>query len=355
VIVNLHRDDWSPDRRGLRALRSVRTPSVHKGARSSAYTAGLIQADEMWDAAASVTSLASPILRYYALVQASLSVSAASPLGNHQWQPAPTHGLTLEIKDAPLTSLAQVQVKESAGRGVAQTLSRALGSPLLTRPVSLVELIGAIPGQSLLSNREDWPPRALECDGMWVSRDHNSELTISPLPPSLSLFRVDDAGLRHAVTPSREQVRALLERYPSLSGLPDPDGCYANPNLDGGDGHSLHLSWHSGLMPEWKEWARYFGIWTLPQGLGASQRAVALPRVAGNDTVQHPLVTWFVVLFAFSMLARYHADAWRRLLDVDRSRDALLLEEVVDSDSRVALQLVELAIEQFARRADCAE
>src|SRR5690606_31613843 len=121
-----------------------------KGARASSYTAGLIQAEELWAAAASVSPVASPILRYYAVVQASLAVCAASVLGNQQWKPARSHGLTLEFGEGRPTSLDQIRVKESAGHGTAQVLAAALGSPLLAQPTSVVELIAALPEQSLL-------------------------------------------------------------------------------------------------------------------------------------------------------------------------------------------------------------
>jgi hypothetical protein len=58
-----------------------------------------------------------------------------------------------------------------------------------------------------------------------------------------------------------------------------------------------------------------------------------------------------IVLYAFSMLARYHASGWRRLLDYDTNREATLLERLVNRDSSGAVLLLQLAIEEFRRTA----
>ena len=81
----------------LLRLRSKRAPTVRKGPRGDAYTVGLQQALDLWQAAGKVDPLASPILRYYAVTQAAQAIAAASSLGSKDWKPGHSHGLTCKV------------------------------------------------------------------------------------------------------------------------------------------------------------------------------------------------------------------------------------------------------------------
>ena len=50
----------------------------------------------------------------------------------------------------------------------------------------------------------------------------------------------------------------------------------------------------------------------------------------------HPLIVWWSVLFALSMLARYEPDTWWTLIDVDHSTEANAVEHLLD----IALDIV---------------
>ena len=97
VIVNLAHANRQDKRVGLASLRSKRTRMVLKGARAATYTTSLMQAEELWHAAKKVTPLASPILRYYSVMQAAQAVVVSSPLANSRWQATKGHGLTLDV------------------------------------------------------------------------------------------------------------------------------------------------------------------------------------------------------------------------------------------------------------------
>ena len=47
-------------------------------------------------------------------------------------------------------------------------------------------------------------------------------------------------------------------------------------------------------------------------------------------------MTWYLVMYAFSMLARYYGAAWHRLLDKDDSIEASLLEHFIQEKSSAA-------------------
>ena len=49
--------------------------------------------------------------------------------------------------------------------------------------------------------------------------------------------------------------------------------------------------------------------------LGDDDRYV-FPSIGGDTHALHPLLAWWAVLFALSLLARYQPDTWTRYLDV---------------------------------------
>ena len=57
------------------------------------------------------------------------------------------------------------------------------------------------------------------------------------------------------------------------------------------------------------------------------------------DTALYPLVTRYLVLYDFSMLARYHPDAWRKLLDLDTNQKVIGLGRLVVEESEGRDQL----------------
>jgi hypothetical protein len=54
------------------------------------------------------------------------------------------------------------------------------------------------------------------------------------------------------------------------------------------------------------------------------------PAVGGNGEAHHPLMTYWLLLYGFSMLARYYPSEWSHLLDVDNSKLAVPLELLFD-------------------------
>jgi len=69
------------------------------------------------------------------------------------------------------------------------------------------------------------------------------------------------------------------------------------------------------------------------------------PALAGNDRPLHPLVTWWAVLFATSMLARYEPASWLRALRIDQNDDAVALEAALDEAMVAVPQLLHQALQ----------
>ena len=60
------------------------------------------------------------------------------------------------------------------------------------------------------------------------------------------------------------------------------------------------------------------------------------PSIGGDTQALHPLLAWWAVLFALSLLARYQPDTWTRYLDVDSSAYAEPLEMLLIEHSLFA-------------------
>ncbi|MDT0398488.1 MULTISPECIES: YaaC family protein [Streptomyces] len=54
------------------------------------------------------------------------------------------------------------------------------------------------------------------------------------------------------------------------------------------------------------------------------------PAVAGLPRELHPLMAWWVILYALSMLARYQPAQWAGHIDVDGNRHAVPIEKVME-------------------------
>ena len=77
--------------------------------------------------------------------------------------------------------------------------------------------------------------------------------------------------------------------------------------------------------------------------LGDDDRYV-FPSIGGDTHALHPLLAWWAVLFALSLLPRYQPDTWTRYLDVDSSAHAEPLETLLDQALVVCPQLLLHAI-----------
>jgi len=64
------------------------------------------------------------------------------------------------------------------------------------------------------------------------------------------------------------------------------------------------------------------------------------PTLPGNSGPLHPLVTWWSVLFALSMLARYQPTNWARSISIDTSPDASALEHLMDTAHVACVNLI---------------
>lgn len=326
----------------LAALRARRTPTVKTGRRGQAYTTGLSQAQELWKAANDVSTLASPILRYYALMQASRAIAAASDLPNQSWEPGRSHGLSLELErpsGGRRLEFSDVRISLS-GDGMAQRLAAALHSPMIADGTTLDALIA----------------------GLWHQRYQPEPAAAAPLHPRRTLAISVTYGFDRG--PTEAHIYGALSRtnqslseastlgefligYPGLSRLGDYEARWKeDPEFQ------LVLAFDKrspmAVPAAWREIADVIDTSSGP-GWQTEDLMIFFPPLGAERTTIHPLLCWYLVLYSFSMLARYYGDLWRRRLDLDKDPDAVELAALVDNRSEDSMALVSNAIRSLLR------
>lgn len=317
----------------LLRMRSKRTPTVRKGPRRDAYTVGLQQALDLWQAAGKVEPLASPILRYYAVTQAAQAIAAASPLGNQSWKPGHSHGLTCEVvypQSNGRLDFSQVLVSP-AGDGVAQTLAAALKSDMIPPGTPLADLMASLWHRVYGFDEPITPVYPRRPMSVWVS----------PVEWGAGGVRVTVAGdFKAAFDADSTRVDEFLDGYPGLARC-----------------NNYSLAWHdqgepwmrlelpgSAAMGTIQAWLDECDVEVSP---GITTAKVFLPGLGGGNERIHPLLSWYIVLYVFSMLARYHGRLWRGRLDLDNDTEAVDTRRLIDTQSVDAICLVTQTLQGF--------
>ena len=331
----------------MRSLRADRPGLAARGARATTFGAGLEQAEQLWLASQNVGAIASPLLLFYGLTQAGRAMCAAGVRGP-AWEGAQKHGLRFELTEpasgSPL-DLTKVRVLPQ-GEGLVHQVAHVLGSPVLSDSASLSDLISSLDSDLYFDDDQYSVPRPLEVyeDGMLLTEPFGhparKALFLGPLPDALASNREDvPAGPNNPahtriVPPSAADVAAWLSAYPRLRALGEPTNVPSpEPSLE-----RIHRGdWVIRLA--WGGDDRIEGVtqtqWTLQQldAVYSDKRSdaggVVLPSVGGNAKAQQQLVTWWLVLYCLSMLARYYPTVWTRLLDVDSSKLAVPFDHLI--------------------------
>lgn len=283
-------------------------------ARGRTYVASLLGYEELLRAARDVSYVARPLPLFYALSQAGRAIVAA-----HGPQPAVRgHGLREKKVKEPVTGMT---VEPIAGKpGLFGAVAGCLGSGGLSGPVELGALWSANPDLADTAHGSpDWPPALF----VWPHDFDRGEAR--PRVPSISGAAIvcPDA----VICKFRSNPEEYLAAYPSARHfrLQSPSGVgqrvlRSTPRGAGFAGFFQTES-EDGRTDPLRPWDE------VPQHR-YTQEFWLIPRVGVGDELP-PLLLWWVLLFALSMLARYEPATWRAALDVERSL-AVPLEDLMD-------------------------
>jgi hypothetical protein len=313
----------------LRATRA--SPPGQAGsstARRETYSSALHQFDELMAAAAEVSAVSRPMLLYYAMHQAGKAVCAAWTLGS-DWN-VRGHGLKQASRDAKWRKdVRKFLVKPDDSPGVFGAFAAAIGSHALTAGVEVGELWAAIPESGLpysarlpalpvhLSIAPDFgePGRMYSAIGGEVDFGDIPSLT-DAAAVSTWLSQYPGAARMKVSTHNGE-----LLPWPAASGNRYQVLCEPDPAATEDDGRPETIASYVA-----KRFAGYPGL------LGA---AWLIPPVGENADLLPPVLLWWVLMHALSLLARYEPGTWRDALNLDRSQLADPLQQLLDEALRV--------------------
>lgn len=283
-----------------------------KGERHSTYGAALAQFDELMAAARSSGPASRPLPLFYALSQAGRAIAAA-----HLEEPWRLEGHGLKAPDLAREVL-DVPVRVDRGKnknGAPKSfigVAEATGSPIPRARVTLTELWASLPEAfALLPEQPDAVPLLLvpEMPSGKVYDWSKAQATVigfADRPEELQAHleghfpSAEGVQLMHADLPP--QIRPTLTRYGSGVKVWWP----SSDNLPNHIEHLERVAPAGGLP--WPRWLR--------------------PGVKGVEL--SPLMTWWMLLFGLSMLARYAPDVWVHALQYDSSSIAAGLDQLLD-------------------------
>jgi hypothetical protein len=265
------------------------------------------QFEELMSASAAVGPASRPITLYYATVQAGLAVAAA-----HKTDPwsFSQHGLKLQNVRA---RLADISIGPE-GIGAFQIVAQATNSPPLQVPVTVGALWSSLPdfeGMQLPSSSE---PIAL---GIYAD--------VKPGGPSVATVIVEDKN--PGPEKFKEHLSDRLSAYFGIDGFAVLEDSYEEVregrwNAQVGWDHEINLD---EIAPAY----RYNGNHYLRPSLDSKR-----------NPPPSPFMTWWAVLYTFSMLSRYYPREWAAVLNIDKSEAAALLEYCLELALDVVPQLV---------------
>ncbi|MGV9855548.1 YaaC family protein [Streptomyces sp. NPDC003442] len=327
--------------RALRELRAVPPGYATSGSRKKLFSASLEQAEQLFMAAAGVGPASRPLLLFYGLSQAGRAIAACAPVPLERFR-LNGHGIVAACMDQPDVGSVTVKDKGSAGAESFTQVAAMLGSRSLPEHTPIADVWSAILEVAL------WPLASQAHRHLTITRETRGapagvlQAVVSGMPGHLQ---------DHPNHEDRERaVRDWLSSYPALDGysflragaIPD-SGPESWDERQGTIG--CRVTWRvedrdAAAGEKFEQIAPWKG-----RSLTGDNR-ILHARWGGDDRQLHPLLVWWAVLYALSMLARYQPGQWTAQIDVNRSGDAVAIEYLLDSALAAVPELILAAVEE---------
>jgi hypothetical protein len=299
----------------------------------------------LFTAAAAVDYASRPILLFYGLSQAGRAVAAASTAADNDSYRLSGHGIeAVNLSQRPPLHLIELIDR---GRGSFTRLASLLASGSLPKGAPFGQIWATIPDlrdSPLDTGSTEYKP-PLRCEEQY--REDVDVLTGSIRLP----WHLGEA-------PDAAAIEAYLAAYPTLSGCEEIqihaeamahslDGKHGVEQIRDPDPHRIRAIFGIGRGE--------MTFRTRPGSPAPAQPYIEaddlwlFPATGGAALPLHPLLSWWALLFALSMLARYESASWIGHLDIDASSNAIKLRTALDLALDTCPQLVLAAIRSVSR------
>ncbi|WP_030595670.1 YaaC family protein [Streptomyces anulatus] len=310
----------------LRASRWNPPGRAGTGSRRKTYAAALEQTEQMFRAAAVVGPATRPLQVFYGLSQAGRAIAAAAvTLKGENWRLV-THGIKASGFDKSFPDI-EIRTDQPGTHGSFVRVSEVLDSPVWEKDAMRLEdmwdLLPLNLGYPLTERERPTPLFAA------ASSIHHQEHPLLSIPVCDIPDRVIDAGTRKALADFLISYPAVARHESYVTNHALSLGREATPDYTRYDhgGGELVVNWE---MPQGSATAaerlEYLLTMTRPY---AGQRYF-LPVLAPMTRELHPLMAWWAVLYALSMLARYEPASWVTNISVDNSQHAVSIERFLE-------------------------
>jgi YaaC-like protein len=295
----------------LRELRWTRStpPGMAAGdsERRSIYVAALQQFEELFGAAERLGPAAKPLPLFYALSQAGRAIVAA-----HGDSPRTLgHGLgeVVEDDEADAPVLHRRVRRRASDRDTFGAVARATHSGDFSGSIEIGAAWVANPGAPRISLKR-WR------DNWRLALDVISEDAADPVADQRGLWAFPFADPPEATVNHGHEVEAT--RYPTLP----PTAVTTVEERKSGESFR---TWRATVR--WP--TRDASIDDVAPRVNGDR--CLLPMLVGQAQLLSPLMLWWVVLFGFSIYARYNPELWVKSLDVNSDVDAVGIERMLDA------------------------
>lgn len=252
------------------------------------------QFEEQFTAAKVVTAATRPLNLYYGLCQAGMAIAAAH--AEDPWSFG-SHGLQLTDREGDFIDM-KVRPKGSGGF---QKVADATGSPVITEPVSLGALWASLPDLSesgVLPGSAHPGPLIVLADDSPARQPRASVLIHGEMPSGPAFI---------------SRFGEIMTGYPSAAGyvIPMEEGAIRPPGEPHGFWH-VAVRWPAGESQQemtGDELNAFFGE-VAPEYRYRGDRFLRPAVDMARSTPPSWLMTWWLLLHNFSILARYQPRRW---------------------------------------------
>lgn len=327
------------------ALRERRTSlqevtKLHESSsRRKGFAAAMRQFEEQMTAAKVVTAATRPLNLYYALVQAGHAIQAAH--APNPWNFS-RHGLTLDNTKSELPTI----IVRPDTEGAFQAVARTTGSPGLDTGVTLGALWASLPDLAPVVPLKDNPaPHAFRVHAPSAPFRPFSIFGSGPMPPIGTIYVNEPTPVTDE--DKHNWLQGVLKDYPGAAGIVFRNSTEDAFESSGKSNHLVNMKWphpHPERELTDEELDNFLNE-RVPEYLHRAERYLR-PSLSDGQAPPSPLITWWLLLYSFSMYARYRPAEWIDLLDTDKSKHAVALEFALHAALDVIPHLVLEALDK---------